>query len=42
MNELSIFTAGIDQLRRGSSINALGIDFGTTNYTVAIASWQPG
>ena len=42
MNELSIFMAGIDTPRHGFEVRAYGIDLGTTNSSVAMASWMPG
>ncbi len=42
MNDLSIFISGIDTPRRNLSVNAYGIDLGTTNSCVARASWKPG
>ncbi|HDQ03162.1 MAG TPA: hypothetical protein ENN23_01095 [Deltaproteobacteria bacterium] len=42
MNEVKIFTAQVDALRRDISVSAYGIDLGTTNSCVARASWKPG
>ena len=42
MSEIQLFMADMDTTERTLDVRAYGIDLGTTNSTVAVASWMPG
>lgn len=42
MSKIQLFMAEMDAKGRAKAVSAFGIDLGTTNSTVAKASWVPG